>query len=71
MFVAIIFVIVAGLVVYASIRFRRQKGREAKQFTENFWLEVLWISIPLLIVFGLFILAVRTMVSGESAGAGE
>ncbi len=56
-----IFVIVAGLVVYASIRFRRQKGREAKQFTENFWLEVLWVCIPLLIVAGIFVVAVRTM----------
>ena len=58
---AFIFVIVAGLVVYASIRFRRRKGREPKQFSENVRLEVLWISIPLLIVTGLFILAVRIM----------
>ena len=58
---AVIFVIVAGLVVYALIRFRRRKGREPKQFSENVRLEVLWISIPLLIVAGLFILAVRTM----------
>jgi cytochrome c oxidase subunit 2 len=58
---AFIFVIVAGLVVYATVRFRRRKGREAKQFSENLWLEVLWISIPLLIVAGLFIVAVRTM----------
>jgi cytochrome c oxidase subunit 2 len=58
---AFIFVIVAGLVVYALIRFRRRKGREPKQFSENVWLEVLWISIPLLIVAGLFIVAVRIM----------
>ena len=58
---AFIFVIVAGLVVYALIRFRRRKGREAKQFTENVRLEVLWISVPVLIVAGLFILAVRIM----------
>jgi len=58
---AVIFLIVAGLVVYATIKFRRRKGREAKQFSENLRLEVLWISIPLLIVAGLFILAVRTM----------
>ncbi len=58
---AIIFIIVAGLVVYATIRFRRREGREAKQFSENLWLEVLWISIPLLIVAGLFVVAVRTM----------
>ncbi len=58
---AVIFLIVAGLVVYATIKFRRRKGREAKQFSENLRLEVLWISIPLLIVAGLFILAVRVM----------
>lgn len=58
---AVIFVIVAGLVVYSLIRFRRRKGREPKQFSENVRLEVLWISIPLLIVIGLFIVAVRTM----------
>jgi len=58
---AFIFVIVAGLVVYALIRFRRRKGREPKQFSENVWLEVLWIAIPLLIVTGLFIVAVRVM----------
>lgn len=58
---AIIFVIVAGLVVCALIRFRRSKGREPKQFSEDIRLEVLWISIPILIVTGLFIVAVRIM----------
>jgi cytochrome c oxidase subunit 2 len=58
---AFIFVIVAGLVVYAVIRFRRRKGREPKQFSENVWLEVLWITIPLVIVAGLFFVAVRVM----------
>ena len=58
---AFIFVIVAGLVVYAVIRFRRRKGREPKQFSENVPLEVFWTLIPLLIVAGLFVVAVRTM----------
>ncbi len=58
---AVIFLIVAGLTVYATIRFRRRQGRVAKQFSENVRLEILWISIPLLIVIGLFILAVRVM----------
>lgn len=58
---AFIFVIVAGLAVYALIRFRRRKGREPKQYSENVWLEVLWTSIPLVIVAGLFIVAVRVM----------
>ncbi len=58
---AFIFVIVAGLVAYAVIKFRRREGREPKQFSENVRLEVLWTLIPVLIVGGLFIVAVRTM----------
>ncbi len=58
---AFIFAVVAGLTVYAVIRFRRRKGREPKQFSENVWLEVVWIVVPLLIVAGLFIVTVRTM----------
>lgn len=58
---AVIFALVAGLVVYAVIRFRRREGREAKEFSENVKLEILWITIPLLVVLGLFVVAVRTM----------
>ncbi len=56
-----IFAIVAGLVVYATCRFRRREGREPKQFSENVRLEVLWISIPTFIVTGLFVVAVWIM----------
>ncbi len=56
-----IFFTVAGLVTYASIRFRRREGREPEQFTENISLEVLWISIPILIVTGLFVVTVWIM----------
>ena len=58
---AVIFAIVAGLTVYAVIRFRSRKGREPKQYSENVRLEVLWTTIPLLIVAGLFFVAVRVM----------
>jgi len=58
---AFIFLVVAGLAVFAAIRFRRGKGREPKQYSENFRLEVLWTAIPLLIVAGLFVVAVRVM----------
>jgi cytochrome c oxidase subunit 2 len=58
---AFIFAVVAGLVVYVSFRFRRREGQEPKQFSENVRLEVIWISIPLLIVTGLFVVAVWTM----------
>lgn len=57
-----IFAIVAGLVLYASFRFRRrQSGHEPEQFRENVGLEILWISIPMIIVIGLFVVAVRVM----------
>ena len=56
-----IFSIVSGLVVFASIRFRGREGRGPRRFTENVRLEVLWISIPVLIVTGLFVVTVRVM----------
>jgi cytochrome c oxidase subunit 2 len=57
-----IFAVVAGLVIYVSIRFRRREGDpEPKQFSENVRLEVLWIVIPTLIVIGLFFVTVRLM----------
>ena len=56
-----IFAIVAGLVAYVSIRFRRREGRQPKQFAENVRLEALWISIPVLIVTGLFAVTVWVM----------
>jgi cytochrome c oxidase subunit 2 len=58
---AFIFAVVAGLSMYALFRFRRREGRVPKIFRENVRLEVLWTSIPLLIVTGLFIVAVRIM----------
>jgi cytochrome c oxidase subunit 2 len=57
-----IFAVVAGLVIYVSVRFRqREGGPEPKQFTENVKLEVLWISIPTVIVIGLFLVTVKVM----------
>jgi cytochrome c oxidase subunit 2 len=57
-----IFALVAGLVIYVSVRFRRREGDpEPKQFSENVKLEVLWIAIPTLIVIGLFVVTVRVM----------
>ncbi|MCC6347960.1 MAG: cytochrome c oxidase subunit II [Nitrospirales bacterium] len=58
---AFIFAVVAGLSMYALCRFRRREGREPKTFRENVRLEVLWTAIPLLIVTGLFVVAVWIM----------
>ncbi|MDR3570435.1 MAG: cytochrome c oxidase subunit II [Syntrophobacteraceae bacterium] len=67
----LIFIIVAGLVVYAVIKFRRRKGREPGQLSEKVWLEVLWITVPLVIVIGLFILAVRVMLQVNPPSLGH
>lgn len=59
---AFIFAVVAGLVIFASVKFRyREGGPEPKQFEENVKLEVIWITIPTLIVIGLFFVTVVVM----------
>jgi cytochrome c oxidase subunit II len=59
---AVIFAVVAGLVVYAMIRYRaRPGGGEPPQSHGSRAAEITWTAIPLVIVFGLFILTVRTM----------
>ncbi len=59
---AFIFAVVAGLVIYSSVRFRRREGGpEPKQFSENVKLEVLWIAVATVIVIGLFFVTVRVM----------
>jgi cytochrome c oxidase subunit 2 len=59
---AFILAVVAGLVIYASVRFRyREGGPPAKQFSENVMLETVWIVIPSMIVLGLFFVTVKVM----------
>lgn len=59
---AVIFSVVAGLVIYACIRFRRRKGDgEPKPVADNRKLEIIWTVIPSLIVLGLFVATVRVM----------
>lgn len=58
----IILLIVAGLVIFAAIRFRRRPGDGLpRQDFGNPRLEVLWTVIPFLIVTAMFVMTVRTM----------
>jgi cytochrome c oxidase subunit 2 len=54
---AVIFTIVAGLIAFSIIRFRKRPDDDALpgQFHTNTKLEILWFAIPQLIVIGLFI----------------
>lgn len=59
---AAIFVIVAGLIVYALMRFRWREGEpDPKQFAGNHKVELIWTAIPCMIVIALFALTARTM----------
>jgi cytochrome c oxidase subunit 2 len=64
---ALIFAIVAGLVIYAILRYRARSGAgtPAQTFGSR-RLEMIWTAIPLLIVCVLFVLTARTMASVEA-----
>lgn len=53
---AVVFVVVASLIGWSIVAYRRKDGDEAlpRQFRDNVKLEILWFAIPQLIVIGLF-----------------
>jgi cytochrome c oxidase subunit 2 len=58
----LIFVIVAGTIVYAMLRFRGLNGQtDPEQIQENKIVEITWTLIPFLIVLFLFALTLRAM----------
>jgi cytochrome c oxidase subunit II len=58
----LIFVIVAGTIVYAMLRFRGLNGEtDPEQIQENKIVEITWTLIPFLIVLFLFALTLRAM----------
>jgi cytochrome c oxidase subunit 2 len=58
----LIFVVVAGGIVYAIFRFRAREGEpEPKQFAGSQKVEIIWTVIPFLIVVFLFVLTLRGM----------
>ncbi len=66
---AVIFVLVGGFTVYAVIRFRGRPGdepQEAPQFFGSNRLELAWTILPLLIVFVIFLVVTRTVLSMRS-----
>ena len=49
--IAFIFIIgITAFMIYTVIHFSRKKGKEAKQFTSNMKLEILWTVVPLVLV---------------------
>ena len=69
---AIIFVIVAGIIVFALMRFRWREGEpDPHQLAGNRTVEIVWTAIPCLIVLALFALTARTMSLSDPPPAPE
>jgi cytochrome c oxidase subunit II len=63
----VVFITVAGLVVYSLVRYRaKQDLQEPPQRFGSKPLEILWTVVPLLIVAALFVMTVRTMVAVDA-----
>ncbi|MEO6876392.1 MAG: cytochrome c oxidase subunit II [Opitutaceae bacterium] len=68
---AAIFAIVAGIIVYALMRFRWREGEpDPHQTAGNTKIEIVWTVIPCLIVVALFALTARTMASADPPSVG-
>ncbi len=53
--IAFIFIIgITAFMIYTVIHFSRKKGKEAKQFSSNMKLEILWTAVPLALVMLMF-----------------
>lgn len=69
---AVIFVIVAGMIVYALMRCRWREGEgDPKQVAGNKTVELVWTTIPCLIVIALFVLTWKTMNASDPPPAPE
>ena len=69
---ALIFAVVAGIIVYALMRFRWREGEsDPHQLAGNKTVELVWTAIPCAIVLALFTLTARTMSLSDPAPAPE
>jgi cytochrome c oxidase subunit II len=69
---AIIFVIVAGIIVFALMRFRWREGEaDPRQLAGNRKIEIVWTAIPCVIVVALFVLTARAMSLSDPPPAPE
>lgn len=55
-------VIVYGAMIYAIVKFRKSAGAKPAQFTHNTRLEVIWTTIPALILVGMAVPSAKTLV---------
>ena len=70
-FAAVIFAVVTGMILWASIRFRRKPGDDTlpKQVHGNTTVEIVWTVIPSIIVLVLFVVSATTLNKVDAATA--
>lgn len=61
------FTLVAGLVIWSVIRYRRKPGRKTPHITDHLGLELTWSIIPLIIVMGVFFWGFRNYIQSQVA----
>src|SRR5712691_2196043 len=68
-FAAVIFAVVTGMILWASIRFRRKPGDDTlpKQVHGNTTVEIVWTVIPSIIVLVLFVVSATTLNKVDAA----
>ena len=69
---ALIFIIVAGMIVYALMRFRWREGEaDPQQLAGNKTVEIVWTAIPCVIVLALILLTWQSMNAVRPARGGD
>src|ERR1017187_7510532 len=61
------FTIVAGLIIWSVIRYRRKPGRKTPHITDHLGLELTWSIAPLVLVMGVFFWGVWNYMQAQVA----
>ena len=61
------FTLVAGLVIWSMIRYRRRPGRTTPHITDHLGLELTWSILPLILVMGVFFWGFRNYMQAQVA----
>ena len=64
-------VLVFGVIIYSLINHRKSKGAQAAQFHENTTVEVIWTTIPLVILVAIAVPATKTLLEYEDTSDSE
>ncbi|MCC4264291.1 cytochrome c oxidase subunit II [Oceanimonas baumannii] len=68
---AVIGLVVFGIMFWAIIHHRKSKGAQASQFHESTKVEILWTTIPFVILIAMAVPATKTLVAMEDASASD